>query len=165
MTRSVLISTLAAAALAVLPGAASAKSLHCGTHDFASSVTTSQVRVFSTVGDDFGSIYYACWRKTGRSHRLAVNTGGAQVYDAYVENVQVQGKFVGFTYDARGDAPNNYDEFVVVDATTGKRVHDLKIPVPADSPPRPTAIALTPTGTMAAVYWTPDGVPHFATAS
>jgi hypothetical protein len=165
MTRSILISTLAAAALAVLPAFASAKSLHCGTHGFVSAVTTSQVRVFSTRRDDFGSIYYACWRKTGRSHRLAVDTGGAQVYDAFVKDVQVQGKYVGFTYDARGDAPSNYDEFVVVDASTGKRVHDLKVPVAEGTPARDTAIALTSTGTMAAVYWTADGVPHFATVS
>ena len=45
----------------------------------------------------------------------------------------------------------------------GKRVHDLKVPLSEGTPQRQTAIALTPTGTMAAVYWTADGTPHFAT--
>jgi hypothetical protein len=131
---------------------------------YVTAVSTPQVRVYSTVGDDFGSIYYACWRASGHSHRLAVNTGGAQVYDAYVEGVQVQAKYVGFTYESRGEAPNNYDEWVVVDASTGQRVHDLKIPVDPMTPPHHSAMALMPDGTMAAVYWTPDGNAHIVTA-
>jgi hypothetical protein len=131
---------------------------------YITTLSTAKVRVYSTVGDDFGSIYYACWRASGHSHRLAVNTGGAQVYDAYVEDVQVQDKYVGFTYESRGEAPNNYDEWVVVDATTGRRVQDLKIPVDASTPPHSTAMALRPDGTMAAIYWTADGSAHIATA-
>jgi hypothetical protein len=132
-------------------------------HSYVTAASTPQVRVYSTVGDDFGSIYYSCWRKTGRSYRLAVNTGGAQVYDAYVKDVQVQGAYVGFTYDARGDAPSNYDEFVVVHASTGHRTQDVKVDVPEGTPARDTALALTPTGRMAPVYWTSDGTAHFAT--
>src|SRR4051794_41756415 len=112
MKRSLLIALAAAAgALALtVPHLASAHSVpNCDTKRYVNDVTVShgrhikhyrsyvtavstpQVRVYSTLGDDFGSIYYACWRKTGHSHRLAVDTGGAQVYDAYVRNVQVQG--------------------------------------------------------------------------
>jgi hypothetical protein len=125
-------------------------------------VSTPQVRVYSTVGDDFGSIYYACWRKTGRSHRLAVNTGGASVYDAFVMYPQIQGKYVGFTYDARGDEPNDYDEWVVVDASTGRRTQDVKMPVDPTTPPYNSAMALTSDGVMTPIYWTTDGNAHIA---
>lgn len=126
---------------------------------FRTAVASSQVRVYSTVGDDFMSVYYTCWYGTGRSHRLAANTSGADVYDAYVKNIQIAGRYVAYTYSASGDAPDNYDRFAVVDAKTGRVVRSLTVQQP-EGDRVPPAIALL--GPDAIAYWSQGGVAHAA---
>jgi hypothetical protein len=115
---------------------------------YLTAAASAKVRVYSTVGDDFLSVYYTCWYETGRSHRLAGNTSGAGVYDAYVKDVQIQGRYLAYTYSASGDEPDNYDRFAVVDAAKGRVVRDIKVRQPEGERPAPMLV-LTSSGAIA----------------
>jgi hypothetical protein len=111
-------------------------------------VATSRLRIYRLQGEDFGAEYYACWRATGRSRVVTMCSSGADVTDFCPQRFIAAGRFVGFLI--RGAGEEYYDRFTVVNARTGRRVHDSgKIPAPEDPGDRaPVAILVSRSGTM-----------------
>jgi hypothetical protein len=95
---------------------------------------------------DFGAEYFACWKPTHRARRIAFNSGGAAVTDAFVDSVTLNGRYVAFHIGAAGD--ENYDRFESFDVSTLRLRRDTG-KVPATPPAtRQTALAVTSTGAL-----------------
>jgi hypothetical protein len=71
---------------------------------------------------DFGTNYFACWKPNGHGHLLGINSGGADVTDAFLSDFALAGRYVAFYLPGRGD--ENYDRFRSVDARTGRVLRD-----------------------------------------
>lgn len=102
---------------------------------------------------DFGTSYFACWRRTGRGHLLGTNTGGADVTDVFLRDFVLAGRYVAFHLPGRGD--ENYDRFVSVDARSGHILRDSgRIETQREASVE-SLLVVTRTG---AIAWYQDGV-------
>ncbi len=123
--------------------------------------SSARIRVYSTNGNTFGTMFYACWRATGHSHRFAENSGGADDFDASVGQIQVRRRFAAFSYSAFNNPAVHYDRFAVIDVSTGRLVRDITLQTPAEDGV-PTGLALADSG---AIAYETVGVLHAADAS
>jgi hypothetical protein len=95
---------------------------------------------------DFGAELFACWKPTHRARRIAFNSGGAAVTDAFVDSVTLNGRYVAFHIGAAGD--ENYDRFESFDVSTLRQRRDTGKVAAMAPAPRQTALAVTSTGAL-----------------
>ena len=154
--RTNLLVTAAVAAVALVgPPAPAGATAHCAhAAGTAPLVTHRDVAVYRTAAVDFGARLYACWRPTGRTMVLHVNTGGAAVTDVIFDrHVAVTGSVAAFQVNASGD--RNHDVARSFDVRSGRRLKTSGI-VQRPAGPAQSARAIA-TNARGAVVWLAGG--------
>lgn len=120
---------------------------------------TQRVWIARTPGT-FGAQFFACWRPTHEARRIGVNSGGAALTDAFIDPVQLHGRFVAFRILATGD--ERYARWRSFDVREQRFARDSgRVFVAATDAERANDFAVTTSG---ALGWIVGGVLHAADA-